>query len=431
MSTIRCWRIFCITENTWVESWSLSEPTTCINNTGHTINSNSSQVINIIEPNTVKVVNSVKDTLDVSITAQKKSIICLKSFHGLNNQNIVSTTGNGTVTAYSEVTSEIELNVSTSSDTSKIRSKKRGYYIAGFVSQCGVAMRLPSGLDTTQVLKFGYFDNSNGYYFKVTSTEFSVCILNDYIETEITRNNFNQNRLDGTEQNGITLDLSKGNIFRIDFTWYGYGNVNFGVIQTNSNLEQKLFQLHKYDVIGRTSCKNPNLPINVSSSAGTSNVSKSVFIGGRQYSIIGNVERSLSNSMYYLHNSSGTLNVLKPLFSFRYKSNCKSFCAEINKIFGTVNTNAIIQIIQNPTLNSPSFGTNSYIESSCLDIDSSSTTVSGTVIETYLIIQDRPIDIESKYELYEDYTYTIAWKVLDNNLVGNKLSLQVNWMESF
>lgn len=386
--------------------------------------------MDIVEPNSVKVINGLKDGLDVSISAQKKGIICLKSFHGLNNQNIVSTTGNGTVSASSEVTSEIELNVSTASDTSKIRSKKRGYYIAGYVSQCGVAVRLPSGLDTTQVLKFGYFDNSNGYYFKITSNEFSVCILNDSVETEITRNNFNKNRLDGTEQNGITLDLSKGNIFRIDFTWYGYGNVNFGVIQTDSNLEQKIFQLHKYDVIGKTSCNNPNLPITVSLTAGTSNVSKSVFIGGRQYAIIGNVERFLSDSMYFVHNSSGTLNVLKPLFSFRYKTNCKSFCTSINKIFGTVNTNAIIQIIQNPTLNSPSFGTNPYVESTCLEIDSSSTTVSGTVIETYLVLADSSISIQSKYELYEDYTYTIGWKVLDNNLVGNKISLQVNWLES-
>lgn len=431
MTIINKWRIFCNTENVWVESWSENAPVNCINNTNHSINVNSPQLINTIEAESVKIINGVRDALDITRYVQQKSIIDLKSFHGLSKEDITSTTGTGTVTASSEVTSEIQLQVSASSDSCTIRSRRRGYYVAGFVSECGIAIRIPSGLDTTQVLKFGYFDDNNGYYYKVTSTDISACILSANVETEIVRNNFNRNRLDGTEQNGITLDLSKGNIFRIDFTWYGYGNVNFSVIQTDVELQQKIFPLHSYDGTGGTSCKNPNLPITVSLSAGSSNVSKSVLIGGRQYSILGNIERALSDSMYYIHNFSGTLNVLKPLFSFRNKTNYKTFQAKINRMFGISNTNAIIQIIQNSTLNSPSFGSNPYVDSSCMEIDTSSTTVSGTVIRTFLVLQNIQIDIENNYELYEDYTYTIAWKVLDNNIAGNNLSLQVEWLESY
>jgi hypothetical protein len=53
MSTVYKWRIYCETEGIWVESWGTTAPTTCGNNTTHTINPNSTQEIQSISPNEV------------------------------------------------------------------------------------------------------------------------------------------------------------------------------------------------------------------------------------------------------------------------------------------------------------------------------------------------------------------------------------------
>lgn len=43
MTTVNKYRIYCNTENAWVETWAESEPTVCPNNNGHSVNNNSVQ----------------------------------------------------------------------------------------------------------------------------------------------------------------------------------------------------------------------------------------------------------------------------------------------------------------------------------------------------------------------------------------------------
>lgn len=54
MSTsVNKYRIYCITESDWVESWGTIAPTVCANDTNHTINSNSTQLMETIAQNEV------------------------------------------------------------------------------------------------------------------------------------------------------------------------------------------------------------------------------------------------------------------------------------------------------------------------------------------------------------------------------------------
>lgn len=423
------WQIYCNTEASWVQSWSANPPTTCINNTEHEVNSDSIQEIQTVNNQQVHIVNQYKDLLESIRAVEQSPIIDLKSFHGISCKNIVNIEYTGTVTATSETTAEIKLSVNGTQDIAGIRSAKRGYYIAGLVSEVGVAIRISESLDTTQELKYGYFDENNGYYFKLVGNLFNVGIMYNGTETLIPITNFNQNRLDGTESNNITLDFSKGNIFRIDFTWYGFGQVVFGVVQTEGTNIQKFFPFHIYNVSQTTSCANPYLPINVQLSSNGSVLTRDVYVAGRQYSILGKLIDNFFRNMYIVNNveSSDTNN--NPLFSLRYKTNYKTCPTEIKKIRAISNVNITLQLIKNPTLTGETFVDNVNVEQTCLEVDTSATFTGGTICKTYLLFTNTAIEIDVKdLDLYENDTLTFTWK---SSGTSNTISLQVEWDEKW
>lgn len=421
------WQIYCNDESNWVQSWSLTAPTTCSNNTAHSVNSNSVQQLQSVSNQQVNVVNQYTDLLESPRSIQQLPIIDIKSFHGISKKDKTNTTGTGAITATSEVAPEIQLTVSAANDVSGTRSAKRGYYTAGLVSEVGVAIRIPTALDTAQTLKYGYYDNDNGYYFKLVGTTLNVGIMYNGTETLIARSAFNQNKLDGTEANGITLDFSKGNIFRIDFTWYGFGQILFGVIQTDVSNVQKLFPMHIYNVSGSTSCGNPHLPINVQLNANASTLTRSVYLAGRQYSILGTPSDYVYRNMYTVISGSSSNANINPLFTLKYRTNYITCPVEIKKIRATTNGNITLQAVKNATLTGSSFGTNTFVEESCLHVDTSATFTGGTVCKTYLLFGGILNDISIKdLEIYEDDTLTFTWQGLTTS---NTINIQIEWDE--
>jgi hypothetical protein len=428
--TVSEWRIYCLTENAWIESWSINAPSTCAHDTSHSVNTSSVQILQNISNQMVEVMNEYKDALESSRVVEQSPIIDLKSFHGITSKNKTNTTATGTVTATSEVTSEIKLSISATTDVAGIRSAKRGYYIAGLVSETGIAIRIPTALTSTNVLKWGYFDDQNGYYFKLVGTQLNACILHSGTETLIEYADFNTNRLDGSESNGITLDFSKGNIFRIQFTWYGFGQVVFGVIQTNIENEQKFYPMHIYDNTNTgTTCGNPYLPINIQLSSNGSTLTRDVYVAGRQYSILGKLIDNNLRNMYFINNASSSDTNTNPLFSLRYNTSYITCPTEIKKIRAIANVNIVLQIVKNATLTGSSFSNNNLVDASCLQVDTSATFTGGTVFKTYLLFANTPIDIEvSDCDIYETDTITFTWK---STVSSNTISIQVDYEEKW
>jgi hypothetical protein len=86
-------------------------------------------------------------------------------------------------------------------------------------------------LNTRQ--RIGYFDDNNGFYFENDGSTFGVVqrsfVTGSVINNRVAQSAFNLDKLDGTGSSGLTIDLSKANIFIIDFQWLGAGRVRFGV----------------------------------------------------------------------------------------------------------------------------------------------------------------------------------------------------------
>lgn len=90
------------------------------------------------------------------------------------------------------------------------------------VTQNGTAARL------------GIYDDLNGLFFEVKDGVFNVVLrktlsVGNTVEVRVAQSDFNIDKLDGTGPGGYNIDLTKAQLFNIDYAWLGVGRVRFGV----------------------------------------------------------------------------------------------------------------------------------------------------------------------------------------------------------
>jgi hypothetical protein len=84
----------------------------------------------------------------------------------------------------------------------------------------------------------GYFNDSNGVFFKRTGSTNSFVLRSSSTPTPgtpsdvrtVNQADWNGDKLDGTGESGLTLDPSKAQILWMDFEWLGVGSVRCGFI---------------------------------------------------------------------------------------------------------------------------------------------------------------------------------------------------------
>ncbi|WP_371017507.1 hypothetical protein [Pseudalkalibacillus sp. JSM 102089] len=262
---------------------------------------------------------NVSSQFDELRIAERTPIVELTSVYGVSAiRDIVTTTGGGTVT-----NDATEYSVSTSTggtDAATLDSALRGRYEPGYAGEAGIGIRLPSLPTGTQVTRWGLFDDQNGGYFGRNATDTFVAVRRGGVDTVINQSSWNVDPLDGSGPSGATLSLSKGNIFQIFFTWYGYGVIEFRVVLPDpTTLAQEVITVHRYSPTGETSFVDPNLPLRAQVDNDGTSSALSVFVGGRQYGIVGRY-----NPIYRVTSERRTVSgigaTLTPLISFRRKS---------------------------------------------------------------------------------------------------------------
>ena len=80
----------------------------------------------------------------------------------------------------------------------------------------------------------GYFDSENGIFFQLTDAGIGIVkrsfISGSAVDTRVEQANWNIDPFNGTGVSGITLDISKVQIFVIDLEWLGVGSVRVGFV---------------------------------------------------------------------------------------------------------------------------------------------------------------------------------------------------------
>ena len=340
----------------------------------------------IIISNIGPAVNSQFNELRV---ARKFPIVELTSVYGLSDlRDVVTTTGSGTVS--NNGTEYVISTTSDGTDSAILESALRGRYEPGFAGEAGIGIRLPSMPIGTQIARWGMFDLENGAFFGVTSSNIFVAVRRGGVDTVVNQSSWNVDPLNGSGPSGATLSLSKGNIFQVVFTWYGYGVIEFRVVLPDpSTLAQEVITVHRISPFGQTSFIDPNQPLRaeIDNNETTDNF-LNLFVGGRQYNIIGKYDPTFRVTSER-RTVSGVTSTLRPLISFTRKAvfptgsaRANSVQVELEEIDIISTTDLVYQILLDGTIdgtfvNYPTAATNIPDSETALLVNNSSTTITG------------------------------------------------------
>ena len=146
---------------------------------------------------------------------------------------ITATAGTGTATL-STTTKLVTLATGGTVANARAVIQSRAYmrYVPGrsqFVAQTSVFGTQPKA---GCVKRVGYYEDRNGLFLQWDATGASFVRRSDVtgsiVDTAFPQTSWNIDKMDGTGPSQITLDLTKGQIFWLDFQYLGMGRVRFG-----------------------------------------------------------------------------------------------------------------------------------------------------------------------------------------------------------
>lgn len=173
------------------------------------------------------------------------------------------TSGGGTSSTYSQARASYAMLVSADTAGTRVRqSKQRINYQPGksqFVALTCILGDAAAGI--TQ--RVGLFDENNGLFFELAGTTLSVVrrskVSGQVVNTKVAQSAWEYDRLDGTRPSQVTLDLTKAQIFFLDFESLQVGTVRFGVFI--DGIPVYVHAMDHANLINSAYFSTPNLPI--------------------------------------------------------------------------------------------------------------------------------------------------------------------------
>lgn len=321
------------------------------------------------------------------LSVQRTPIIELNSTYGTSAlRDIESTENGGTITLDA---GEIRLRTGTTANgTAALRSARRGRYVPGYGGEVGVGIRIPTDATGNQSIMWGIIspDGQEGLYFGQDADGLYVARTTQGVETKIRQAAWNVDKLDGASRSRVTLDPTIGYIYQIRFSWYGNGQIEWGVAATVGR-QQTFIPCHEERFAG-LSLQTPNLPITAKADNGGDTDSIDAFIAGRQYSIIGDyVPKFRFVGQERGSVTTGTTAV--PLITFRSKADFIDRARKVDS-FDVLTSTAphILELRLDGTLTGASYATptNGTASELAHEVDTSATAITGgTVIYSQLV----------------------------------------------
>ena len=119
------------------------------------------------------------------------------------------------------------------------------------------------GAVANSIKEYGLYDDLNGVFLRLDGTDFK-CILRSSVsgstlEDEASQANFNIDKLDGTGASGVTIDLTKQQVFIIQFGWLGSASIIFSMYNEGQIIPFHAF--HRANIIDTLYSQMGTLPI--------------------------------------------------------------------------------------------------------------------------------------------------------------------------
>jgi hypothetical protein len=234
--------------------------------------------------------------------------------------------------------------------------------------------------------RIGYFGNENGIFIEQDGLTLNV-VKRDYLtsapnDTQVAQANWNVDPMDGTGPSGVTLDMSKAQIFWIDMEWLGVGSVRTGFVINGQFILCHIF--HHANTIYNVYMTTATLPIRyeIENTAGTSGSSTMKQICSTVMSEGGFSPRTESRAASTaLSGLAMSDSVIKPLVSIRLKADRQDAVAVPTYIdmYGLQNAPFRWVLLQDTTISTGSW-TSTGSESNVEYNVTATNTVSGRIL---------------------------------------------------
>lgn len=173
----------------------------------------------------------------LKITDQRATGVYDNTLGGYDELFTIETATGGASTQDSP-SSSVVLSVNGSLGSTVTRTTNRyHYYLPGAANLAFMTLACGDTGKAGNTRRWGLFDDNDGVFFELAGTTLNVVIRSSVTgvvtENRIPQSSWNNDKVDGTGLSGITLDITKVQVWWIDYQWLGAGRVRFGIVEPN------------------------------------------------------------------------------------------------------------------------------------------------------------------------------------------------------
>jgi hypothetical protein len=200
------------------------------------------------------------------------------SSHRFDDNDLWATeTSTGGTAVFNANQGLVDLNVTAASGSSVLREtiKVFAYQPGKSLLVMNTFVMSPAKTGLTQ--RVGYYGDDNGFYLQQADSAVAFVkrsiVTGSVVNTPVLQADWNGDKLDGTGPSGITLDLTKAQIYWMDLEWLGVGSVRMGFVINGQFIVCHTF--NHANIITSTYITTASLPLryelfNEASTTGTS-----------------------------------------------------------------------------------------------------------------------------------------------------------------
>ena len=355
------YRLYCQTESDYVYKWDTVPPTKCVNDISHTVDSNTVTIIDTVSTTYVSIMDIAKTQYQEVGHGNKNIIMNFKGLFGktrLRDNFVVQGTADiinnvGTSTEYQLLTIE-------TTDKANMRSIENIPYYGHCTNEACLGIRIPQTLTNNQYIQFGIYNDSNGFYFKYTSSGIGIGYRVNGTDSNFTQSNLNIDTLNSNGLSSIVYQPSKSQMYGIRISGIGSKIIDYGIYSKSKYGDQRfalMHRIHTNDLGNSIQSLNTSLPFSTEICNNGTSGSNNVFLSDRTYGIFGDYNdkyTDMRQSSVYVSgivvNSSDTF---VPIASIRKKGYFETMNVYLSSIDTIASTPQIIQISSGSTLTNP------------------------------------------------------------------------------
>ena len=162
------------------------------------------------------------------------------------NDLFSETTATGGAATYIANESTVNMTTTTSSGSEVVRQTYRSFPYQPGKGLLVMNTFVIGAAQENQRVRVGYFNTENGVFFELDGTTLYMVrrtyVTGTAVDTRVPQAEWNGDKLNGTGDSALTIDITKAQIFWQDFEWLGVGSVRTGFIINGQTIICHTFQ---------------------------------------------------------------------------------------------------------------------------------------------------------------------------------------------